>query len=52
MEILVKTSTGKTITSGDDASDTINIVKVKITAKEGFPPDKQLFTFASQAPLT
>lgn len=50
MEILVKTSTGKTITLDVESSDTIEMISDKIQDKVGTPPPKES-TFLDVSPI-
>ena len=48
MQIFVKMPSGKTITLGVGASETIATLKIIIADKEGIPPEQQLLTCAGQ----
>ena len=48
MQIFVKMPSGKTITHGAGASETIATLKIIIADKEGIPPERHLLTCAGQ----
>jgi ubiquitin len=48
MQIFCKMLTGKTITLEVGPYESVEMVKAKVQAKEGFPPDQQRLFFAGR----
>jgi ubiquitin len=48
MQIFMKTFTGRTITLDAEQSDTVAILKSKLSEKEGIPADSQRMVFAGK----